>query len=157
MIWADDDEWQVVLHANFNLSSLGGNVFLTNGSQTLDQVTYGSQTPDISFGRFPNGTGAFQSMSTTFNANNSGNISLSEWTEEMIQIYPNPTKDVFQIQTSDPFGELLIYDVTGNVIHIEKSSSNSLKVEAQHWANGIYMIAITTASGKRIHKKVVKQ
>jgi spore coat protein CotH len=37
MIWADDDQWQNVLHTNFNLSSLGGTLQITDGSQKIPQ------------------------------------------------------------------------------------------------------------------------
>ena len=44
-------------HANFKLGSGGDNVVLTNasGAGTLDVITFGAQTVDVSQGRFPDG------------------------------------------------------------------------------------------------------
>ena len=71
IIWADDDEDQAGLHANFKLSSGGETIYLTNTTGAfVDTIEYKDQTTDISFGRIPNGTGDFQVMSPTFNAEN---------------------------------------------------------------------------------------
>ena len=71
IIWADDDEDQMGLHTNFKLSGGGETIYLTNTAGAfIDTIKYGSQTTDISFGRIPNGTGAFQVMLPTFNAQN---------------------------------------------------------------------------------------
>ncbi len=66
IIWTDDDEDQEGLHTNFKLSSSGEDVCLaTADGSLLDQVTFGPQYLDISFGRYPDGTGEFQFMYPT--------------------------------------------------------------------------------------------
>ena len=157
IIWADDDEWQVIRHANFNLSSLGGSLYLTNGTQYLDQVTYGSQTPDISFGRFPNGTGMFQTMSTTFDGNNSGTIDTEEVEREQITIYPNPSADYFHLQLDHNVNRILVFNTTGEIIYQNNQPQGHCPINAQHWSDGVYFISIYTSNGEVIHKKVVKQ
>ncbi|GJQ62127.1 MAG: hypothetical protein SCALA702_11800 [Melioribacteraceae bacterium] len=77
IIWADDDEDQEGLHANFKLSASGEEILLVAPDTTIvDQVSFGAQETDISMGRFPNGTGPFEMMTPTFGLENqiSGNL-----------------------------------------------------------------------------------
>lgn len=75
IVWADGDTAQVGLHADFKLSSGGETFYLSDTSNSIiDSIQYGTQTTDISYGRFPNGTGNFQSMAPTFNAVNTFNV-----------------------------------------------------------------------------------
>ncbi len=71
IVWADNDEDQDGLHANFKLSASGESILLADPDQTvIDEVTFDEQTTDISMGRNPNGTGDFTAMSPTFSAAN---------------------------------------------------------------------------------------
>ena len=71
IVWADDDEEQTGLHANFKLSASGESIVLSDASvEIVDQVTFGEQTADISTGRLPNGTGEFVTMTPTFSTSN---------------------------------------------------------------------------------------
>jgi hypothetical protein len=156
MIWADDDQWQTIRHTNFNLSSLSGVLQLTNGSQIIDQISYGSQSPDISFGRFPNGTGNFQPMSTSFHATNNGSIGREESAENILHIYPNPFHDSFQIQSEDIISQIEIYNGWGALIFQQKQNTNLNEIPTQDWVAGIYYVRIKTQNGKVMNKKLVK-
>ncbi|MBX2816713.1 MAG: CotH kinase family protein, partial [Saprospiraceae bacterium] len=74
IIWADEDDDQEGLHANFKLSASGEAILLLNPADTtvVDSITYSDQTTDISFARVPNGIGDFIPTAATFNANNDG-------------------------------------------------------------------------------------
>jgi hypothetical protein len=71
IIWADNDEEQEGLHANFKLSASGETIVLASPDETIiDQVIFEEQTEDVSMGRNPNGTGEFIAMSPTFSTAN---------------------------------------------------------------------------------------
>ena len=64
LLWADEDQQQGSDHLNFKLGSGGEEIFLTNpGYIIIDSVFFGQQTPDVSYGRYPNYTGAWGFMS----------------------------------------------------------------------------------------------
>lgn len=64
IIWADEDGGQPGLHANFKLSSSGeAVVFAGPDMVVIDKYSFGAQSPDISLGRCPNGSGAFAAQS----------------------------------------------------------------------------------------------
>ena len=61
LVWADDEDTaQTALHTNFKLSGGGEQVglFAASGG-VLDTLSYGEQTTDISYGRYPDGSDTF--------------------------------------------------------------------------------------------------
>ncbi len=64
LIWADKDVTQEGLHAGFSLDASGETLALVDadGVTILDRVTFGEQRADISYGRVPDGTDAWQLM-----------------------------------------------------------------------------------------------
>jgi hypothetical protein len=55
IIWADEDSTGVWLHAGFRLDADGDEVHLfdTDGVTCIDSLVFGEQTPDVSYGRYP--------------------------------------------------------------------------------------------------------
>ncbi|MFZ5519184.1 MAG: CotH kinase family protein [Candidatus Zhuqueibacterota bacterium] len=62
IIWADDQADQGALHANFKLSANGEQIGLYHGDAFLDSLTFGEQTTDVSFGRYPDGAASWYFM-----------------------------------------------------------------------------------------------
>jgi len=62
VIWADDDVGDTGLHAGFRLSAAGDGLYLyaADGKTLIDHVEYGEQSPDVSYGRVPDGVGPWQ-------------------------------------------------------------------------------------------------
>ncbi|MBN1426237.1 CotH kinase family protein [Candidatus Fermentibacteria bacterium] len=60
VVWADNEPQQGPFHAPFGLASAGEEVHLLQGMVTIDQVTYPQLGVDVSWGRWPDGTGAWQ-------------------------------------------------------------------------------------------------
>lgn len=104
IVWADEDEDQAGLHANFKLSGGGETIVLSDASGTvLDRVTYGEQTDDISYGRFPNGTGDFQTMTPTYSAENTDGTTATAnpaWADLGLTVTPNPAVECVSIRFS---------------------------------------------------------
>ncbi len=62
LLWADKDSDQGAHHVDFKLSAGGETIalFLPDGSTVVDQVLFGPQNSNISFGRSTDGSGLFQ-------------------------------------------------------------------------------------------------
>ena len=70
LVWADDDAGDSPgLHTNFKLSAKGESVVLSdtddNGNTVIDAVDYPALGADESYGRTPEGSGAFRTLSAT--------------------------------------------------------------------------------------------
>ena len=78
IIWADKDPQQTGLHTKFSLSSDKGKVILSYLDNTIiDTVSYDTpQDINKSLSRIPNGTGAFEVGTVTFNAENEADFDL---------------------------------------------------------------------------------
>jgi hypothetical protein len=64
LFWADNQTDSGDRHTSFTLDSAGGSIALfgTDGMTQIDSVTYGPQATDLSYGRIPDGTGAWEYM-----------------------------------------------------------------------------------------------
>jgi len=62
LLWADKDTDQGVLHVNLKLSGDGEQIGLVapNGTTFIDSLTFGEQTTDVSYGRYPDGSDNWQ-------------------------------------------------------------------------------------------------
>lgn len=85
------------------------------------------------------------------NFNVSGMNDISENTQVLAQVYPNPTTGILNIQTSQGFESIEVYNVNGKLEH--KSTENIIDINAL--PAGIYFYVIT-ASGQKINGKINK-
>ena len=145
IVWADDDEDQAELHANFKLSASEESLYLVNAAgEIADEVSFADQMTDISYGRFPNGTGSFQTMDPTYNAENAVTTSVGLVRVDGLQFnaYPNPADDFLHIELTDTEElEISIYDIRGQLKMKEMMSKNK-KIDTSDWASGMYVIKV---------------
>ncbi|MFK7936727.1 MAG: lamin tail domain-containing protein, partial [Saprospiraceae bacterium] len=152
IIWADDDEEQAGLHATFKLSAAAEAVVLvdSDGETILDEVSYIEQTTDVSYGRFPNGTGNFQTMSPTFNATNSETTSTNDpliATTE-IKIFPNPAQEQITISATDKLASVSIYNLAGQQVLTNYPQGQVANIAIGQLAEGMYFVSAITIDGQ---------
>ncbi|MCP4569261.1 MAG: hypothetical protein GY841_16930 [FCB group bacterium] len=63
VVWADEEPLEGDLHAPFQLDSDGEDVYLVDGDVIIDQITFPTIPSNISYGRWANGSGAWQMLS----------------------------------------------------------------------------------------------
>jgi len=80
VIWADGETNEGTLHAGFKLGSDGENIrfFAADGKTLIDEVTFGSQAENRSYGRMSDGSGNWQTLAapTPGKSNSSAPISV---------------------------------------------------------------------------------
>ena len=159
-IWADEDLDQDGLHADFKLSGGGESIILSTDNINypgaliiVDAVDYPEQTTDISYGRFPNGTGPFQLMNPTFGATNSNMVSTIDVSASNdLKVYPNPTTgDFFLEYTKDISKEraVTIFHISGQEVYKNTVSAKTL-ISTTDWSPGMYIIRSEGATKKLI-------
>ncbi|MGH1362791.1 MAG: CotH kinase family protein [Calditrichia bacterium] len=173
IVWTDNDSGQVGLHANFALSRSGEAVCLTDsdGITSLDQVVFGTQTTDVSTGRFPNGTGDFAEMPPSFAAENTNGITgIEDVVNNTIpqqygleQNYPNP----FNPSTTFRFTlaqasrvSLTVYNLVGQKIQTVFADNLAAGEHQYVWrgegqASGVYLYTLQTEFGSESKKMVL--
>lgn len=131
MVWADEDSVPGELHCNFKLSGNGEQVVMSYpGGSVVDVVSFGTQTSDITYGRYPNGTGPFVIMPPTFNTYNTlTGIDSPENSSNALLLYPNPASGSFVIELqgiAEGDYRFDIFDAKGAVadqIHLRKGKN----------------------------------
>jgi hypothetical protein len=115
-------------------------------------VTFTEQSADISWGRYPNGTGNFQVMSPTFNSENLEGQEITDISTSVSAVpgllaYPNPARESFSLEISgDKQSDrpVLIYNLSGKVIY-QNSISEKLWISTTDWSPGMYIIRVDDA------------
>ncbi|MCC7467061.1 MAG: CotH kinase family protein [Saprospiraceae bacterium] len=142
IVWMDDDNLQGPFHANFKLAAGGETLILSNGTSTvLDEITFGQQLPDITFGRYPNGTGNFTFMPPTFNAENSLTIGTSEpGNSTAVRLSPNPNQGSFRLESEHALGLVRIFNVWGQPVHSQMTNGLSISLYLESLPAGVYWV-----------------
>lgn len=141
-IWADNDSLEQILHTNFNLSKDTGflAMSLPNGT-LLDSVSFFNQTADVSYGRYPNGTGNFIPMNRTFGyENNNFPIAVNniDKKEQSIFLYPNPAQNYIYVLCNGK-KKISIYNTVGvNVMNV--NIENQYQLDISHLSSGMYIL-----------------
>ncbi|MEM8888196.1 MAG: CotH kinase family protein [Bacteroidota bacterium] len=147
IVWADDDEGQDGLHANFKLSKAGESIILMDNNTVLDSLTFTAQNTNRTFARKPNGSGNFQAGDPTFKANNDQATSIgNRWPEDLrLRVFPNPAQDQLHVnfETQAPMGtQLYIINLMGQLILSKELSGKENNLHVGGLARGMYLLRI---------------
>lgn len=172
IVWTDEDEEQIGLHANFKLSALGEEIILSDAALNLvDEINFGIQKPDTTTGRFPNGTGNFIEMIPTFGYENVDSLSgedevlISQIKKPVLkQNYPNPfsSSTTLSLVLSEPAEiSLDIYDVLGRKTNIFtgrlEEGEHHFQFTGDKYPAGLYFASLRTADSYQQVKMVIKK
>lgn len=80
-------------------------------------------------------------------------LSTNEIELGALSVYPNPTKDIVNIDAKSPVKNVVVYTQEGKKI-LESEAS---MIDLNKYPSGIYIIAVTLDNGKTVVNKVVKQ
>lgn len=87
-----------------------------------------------------------------------GSLSLTKDELDLYKIYPNPVKDVFNIELPDgsEAHTMIIYDITGKVIQSKILNSQKNSVNLNNVSTGIYFVRLKSKNNL-IVKKLIKE
>ncbi len=161
VVWADDDENDGELHTNFKLSSSGDVVYLTKpDGTTMDYITFSQQLEDVSFGRFPNGTGDFTYMNPTPNASNSSDYEDENELGTLgvdFALYPNPATRTLRLLFNQKLqGRLIIRNLAAQEVKNVTLHKDvwSYTFDVTEYTRGVYIISVIN-SNEVITKKFI--
>ena len=173
IIWADDDEDNGELHANFKLSASGEAIYLVDpGESIVDEVIFGAQSDDISMGRYENAVGNFIYMTPTFSTENQ-ELSESAMDDDNMLIpeefrleanYPNPFNPSTTLEFNLPEASevsLNIYDMSGKLVDslIQNdyclAGRYSIQWNAQSFPSGVYIAVLQSGIQRQSQKMIL--
>lgn len=151
IVWADEDQSQGFMHANFKLTASGESVLLYDTDTLLvDNVDFGEQVTDQGYARVPNGSGPFIIQQPTFAANND-NVGISESTTAAgFRLYPNPATTQVLLVWDEPVPHVVsIIDATQRVVWSGTLGSGS-QVDVSGFASGTYVVRLPQGSRRLV-------
>ncbi len=98
-------------------------------------------------------------ITNTFNTEFTAQLSLQEFSNNNLIVYPNPAKDMITIQLSDSnfIKEIRLIDMLGRVIKTELFDSSNLSetIQLKEITKGSYFVEVITNSNKKDIKKII--
>lgn len=100
------------------------------------------------------------------NKANSAKFKINDWINltdinekpdfgSILNLYPNPAKDLFSIECKEKINSLRIYDISGKIIsQINTFYEEPVTINVHELKQGIYMVKIVTVSGEKTIKFV---
>ncbi len=73
-----------------------------------------------------------------------------------INIYPNPTNNIVNLNTNDVITKVIVIDLAGKIITTSNPNTNTTTIDLTDYPNGIYILNITI-NGQQLHKKIIKE
>jgi hypothetical protein len=160
---ADNEPSEGILHVGFRLAKEGDEIALMQiiGNDTLivDYLKFGTQDENISWGRYPDGSGSFEFMpvSTPLATNIREPVDINSFTDpsasEEILIYPVPTDGRLFIKFNDQFHtwadvvQINIYSGTGRLVSMtQHQTSDLIELSLINQPGGLYLLRIITGN-----------
>lgn len=81
-------------------------------------------------------------------------LNITDVAVAMFKIYPNPTKDILNLEGADNILDYAIYDLTGKQLKATQTPNNN--VDVSHLSQGVYLIQLNTENGT-VSKKFIKE
>jgi hypothetical protein len=164
---ADNEPLEGILHAGFRLAKEGDQVALMQiiGKDTLvvDYLKFGSQDENVSWGRYPDGSGGFEFMPvSTPHAANFMEPDITYVDElllfENVIIYPIPTEGRFFVKFKESFltgsdvVQINIFSGTGILVSAtQHRTSHLIELSLSDQPEGLYLLRII--KGDEIYNK----
>ncbi|WP_373797583.1 T9SS type A sorting domain-containing protein, partial [Kaistella sp.] len=86
----------------------------------------------------------------------SSSLASANVKQDQVAIYPNPVKDVLNIDLKTNQGEVKIFDLSGKVIKTA-SVNKSGSVDVSKFSKGLYIVEITINGTSKVTKKIIKE
>lgn len=86
----------------------------------------------------------------------SSSLATANVKQDQVSIYPNPVKDVLNIDLKNNQGEVKIFDLSGKVIKTA-SVNKSGSVDVSKLSKGLYIVEITMNGTSKVTKKIIKE
>lgn len=94
------------------------------------------------------GSAYIDDINIVYETLNVQDLTINPWT-----IYPNPVKDILNLEGLDNVESYAIFDITGR--KLEQFNNFTKQIDVRHLSNGMYLLQINTDKGQ-VSKKFIK-
>ena len=83
-----------------------------------------------------------------------GGVGINELSSASINVYPNPVKDVLNVQSTSTMKEIQIYNIVGQMVLNQNVNGNNVTLNTSDLKSGVYNLKVKMEDGF-INKKIV--
>lgn len=94
-------------------------------------------------------------ITNTFNTEFITTLSVNDFENAEISVFPSPTQNILNIQIQETIVEASVYDIVGKKVAVNLITANSIDVSSL--AKGMYIIKVFTENNKTFSTKFIKQ
>ncbi|MNY51211.1 hypothetical protein D3C86_1867800 [compost metagenome] len=88
---------------------------------------------------------------------NIGQLAVSETAKNNIKSYPNPVKDIFNIEAQGKIKSVKVYDVAGKQILTKDLNDVKSQIDFSRFGAGVYVVTTLLEDGTSTSTKVIKK
>ncbi|WP_028122360.1 T9SS type A sorting domain-containing protein [Epilithonimonas tenax] len=88
---------------------------------------------------------------------NIGTLAVSEVSKNGIKAYPNPVKDIFNIEAQGKIKSVKVFDVTGKQLLTKDINEAKSQIDFSRFNSGVYVVTTTMEDGSTTSTKVIKK
>lgn len=89
---------------------------------------------------------------------NIGTMAVSDFSKsDKIKAYPNPVKDIFNIEAQGKIQSVKVFDVTGKQLLTKELNDAKSQIDFSKFNAGVYVVTTTLADGSTSSTKVIKK
>ncbi|MCH2225775.1 MAG: CotH kinase family protein [Crocinitomicaceae bacterium] len=145
VVWNDNELFQGENHVNFKLPNSTNTIYLHNAEGDLmDYLIYPETTTDNSFGRYPNGSGTFNTFIYPTPYENNDIAEIIEKPESTFMVYPNPATDEIWFSAISDYS---LYGLDGKLVLGGFSTNN---IQLGNLQNGTYILLTENGDATKI-------
>ena len=85
-------------------------------------------------------------------ANFASTVSVDEVALTDIRIYPNPSRNIINVESNENIREIRVYNLGGKLAFAEETDQNSFQLNVDTMKPGIYLLQVRTFSGIATHR-----
>ncbi|HBR12669.1 MAG TPA: hypothetical protein DD740_10845 [Chryseobacterium sp.] len=86
-----------------------------------------------------------------------GQLAVTETSKNGIKAYPNPVKDIFNIEAQGKIQSVKVFDTTGKQILTKDVSEAKSQIDFSKFNAGVYVVSTTLTDGSTTTTKVIKK
>ena len=148
LFWADGNPGNGEFHTNFKVSKDGEEIgVFTENHSVVDEIVFGAQTTDISYGREDDGSIEWIFFNSPTPGSSNSASSINELAlRNNFTLYPNPASG--NTVNLSSFINYKIYNIYGQIIG---EGNNSNQINISEYINGIYIVI----SDKGVKRKLI--
>lgn len=82
------------------------------------------------------------------------NVGIDDVDAMVVNIYPNPTSRILNLQSAEGLQEVTVYNMIGQQVLTQKGNGERMQLDLGDLANGSYTLSITSANGNQTTRKI---